>query len=247
MALGNAGPVRDGAGDTALRRYYAERAPAYDAIYAKPERQADLRAIERWLPGQFSGCRTLELACGTGYWTPWLASAASAVVAVDAAAPTLALAQARCASVPAEATGATAPAAPPALTAVPVEFLLADVWSLPFAVGSFDAAFAGHWFSHVTIARRRDFMAGLCRVLAPGARVVMLDNRYVEGSSTPIAEVDAAGDSWQRRPRPGGQVERVLKNFPTRADLADAIAGCGEALEWTDWTYYWACSFRAAA
>src|SRR5262249_15133483 len=37
--------------DAALRRYYAERAPTYEAVYAKPERQADLRSMEAWLPG----------------------------------------------------------------------------------------------------------------------------------------------------------------------------------------------------
>ena len=36
--------------DASLGPYYAARAGEYDRIYAKPERQADLRAIEKWLP-----------------------------------------------------------------------------------------------------------------------------------------------------------------------------------------------------
>ena len=52
-----------------LQSYYASRAPEYDEVYRKPERQADLRSIERWLPPHFSGVAMLEVACGTGYWT----------------------------------------------------------------------------------------------------------------------------------------------------------------------------------
>jgi demethylmenaquinone methyltransferase/2-methoxy-6-polyprenyl-1,4-benzoquinol methylase len=36
--------------DAAMQAYYAARAREYDQVCAKPERQADRRAIERWLP-----------------------------------------------------------------------------------------------------------------------------------------------------------------------------------------------------
>ena len=52
-----------------MRAYYAQRAEAYERVYFKPERQADLRAMEAWLPGPFAGRRVLEVACGTGWWT----------------------------------------------------------------------------------------------------------------------------------------------------------------------------------
>ena len=38
----------------AMQGYYAARAPEYDRVYLKPERQADLRAIEAWLPARSS-------------------------------------------------------------------------------------------------------------------------------------------------------------------------------------------------
>lgn len=53
-----------------LRAYYARRAVEYEAIYAQPERQADLRTLEAALPACFSGRSVLEVACGTGWWTP---------------------------------------------------------------------------------------------------------------------------------------------------------------------------------
>jgi len=47
--------------DKALRRYYADRAHEYDRVYLKPERQADLRAIEDWLAERDSEGNTWQL------------------------------------------------------------------------------------------------------------------------------------------------------------------------------------------
>lgn len=222
--------------DAALRQYYVRRAPTYDAIYARPERQADLREIEAWLPPLFTGTHLFELVCGTGYWTRLLAATARSVVALDGAAPALAIARQRLAT--AGAARAEAAAA--------VDFVHGDAWQLPFGPGSFEAAFAGHWYSHVPRRRRTAFLASLAGVLSPGALIVLIDNRYVEGSSTPIAGIDAAGDSWQARARPDGGVDRVLKNFPARDELEATVAGQGELVDWRTWTHYWACAIRLA-
>lgn len=55
--------------EASMAAYYAARATEYEAVYAKPERQADLRLLEAWLPGVFAGRRVLEVAAGTGWWT----------------------------------------------------------------------------------------------------------------------------------------------------------------------------------
>ena len=73
---------------TSMQRYYAARAGEYDRVYEKPERQADLRQIEAFLPPMFAGRSVLEIACGTGYWTRFIARAAKAVFAFDASAET---------------------------------------------------------------------------------------------------------------------------------------------------------------
>jgi demethylmenaquinone methyltransferase/2-methoxy-6-polyprenyl-1,4-benzoquinol methylase len=64
-----------------MRDYYAARAPAYDSVYMKPERQTDLRAIEQWVASRFVAARVLEIACGTGYWTQFIAPVALQVLA----------------------------------------------------------------------------------------------------------------------------------------------------------------------
>lgn len=51
-----------------LHTYCARRAAEYERVYDKPERQADLAAMRRWLPPHFAGRRVLEVACGTGWW-----------------------------------------------------------------------------------------------------------------------------------------------------------------------------------
>lgn len=207
-----------------MQQYYAQRAPEYDRIYRKPERQADLRAIEAWLPPLFAGRSVLEVACGTGYWTRFIAPVAARVLAVDAAAETMRIARER-------------------VGAARVEFVQGDAYALPVQAGGFDAAFAGFWWSHVPQARLEAFLQGLHRALRPGAKVVFLDNRYVEGSSTPVGAPDANGDSWQDRPLADGSRHRVLKNFPTEAQLRERLAPHAGEVRWHAWPYYWAVEY----
>src|SRR5687767_8959260 len=67
------------AGMDQLATYYAKRASEYERIYDKPERQADLRALEARIRKMVAGRKVLELACGTGYWTDLIAPEAAQV------------------------------------------------------------------------------------------------------------------------------------------------------------------------
>ncbi len=212
--------------DGLMRAYYAARAPEYDAIYRKPERQADLRALERWVPSKFVGAGVLEIACGTGYWTQFIAPVARHVTALDAAPETLDIGRAR-------------------VPGSNVEFVVGDAYDPP-RHAHFDAAFCGFWFSHVPRARQREFLSALNAALRPGATVVMLDNRYVEGSSTPVTEHDADGNGYQARKLADGSTHLVLKNFPSESELRSLVADIGEHAAFTSWSYYWAFEYRVA-
>lgn len=216
------------AADDDLQAYYAARAWEYDRVYAKPERQRDLRIIERWLPQVFAGKSILEVACGTGYWTQFLAPVARAVTAVDTSPETLSIAKSR-------------------VTASQAHFAIGDAYSLPFDPNSFDAGFAGFWISHVPRGRMGDFLRGFHRALIPGSKVVLLDNRFVQGSSTPIAERDQHGNTYQLRRLDDGSTHRVLKNFPSETELREVLADLGTGVRFHEWQYYWAMEYGVAA
>jgi ubiquinone/menaquinone biosynthesis C-methylase UbiE len=207
-----------------MQAYYAARAAEYDRVYAKPERQADLRAIEEWLPSVFTGMSVLEVAVGTGYWTQFLAPVTRQVLGVDASLETLKIAQLR-------------------VPSSHVRFVVGDAYRLCLPRDKFEAGFAGFWFSHVPLARVREFLQGLHFALNPGAKVVLLDNRFVEGSNQPIAERDAEGNTYQLRRLDDGSTHRVLKNFPSEAELRRAVAGMGSEVRFHEWEYYWALEY----
>ena len=212
--------------DAALRTYYARRAAEYERIYDRPERQANLRRLRETLPRRFRGSALLEIACGTGYWTPHLAAEAASVLATDAAEEPLAIARAK----PCPHGN--------------VRFELADAYALPAWPRTFDGCFAGFWWSHVPKGRLDGFLAGLHARLAPGARVVFLDNRYVEGNSSPLAATDAEGNTFQIRRLADGSEHRVLKNFPTAEELAARLGRWGAEPCWEVLDFYWTVEYR---
>jgi len=221
--------VESGAESTAsvaaMADYYARRAAEYERVYHKPERQADLRAMEAWLTALMKGRHVLELACGTGWWTLHGAREACRWLATDLNAQTLQIARAK--PMPQAVTFAEADAY--ALEGVPVE--------------PYDAAFTGCWWSHVPLTRLAHWLQQLHCRLQPGALVVMLDNAYVAGSSTPISRRDAEGNTYQQRRLDDGSTHEVLKNFPRFEDVAHLLPTALE-LRWHDFHHYWAVTYR---
>ena len=205
-----------------LVEYYRRRAAEYEAIYAKPERQPDLLLLKKKFSELLGGTRLLEIACGTGYWTTVLANVATSVVATDVAVEPMNIARAK----PYPKANAS--------------FVEADAYALPESLGRFDAAFAGFWWSHVPRERIGQFTASLHARLEKGARVVMFDNLYVDGNSTPIVETDAAGNTYQMRELADGSRFRVLKNFPSKEELRELFPGAHyRALQ-----YYWLAEYQ---
>jgi demethylmenaquinone methyltransferase/2-methoxy-6-polyprenyl-1,4-benzoquinol methylase len=209
-----------------MQSYYASRANEYDRVYAKPERQRDLREIEQWLPSVLRGEAVFEVACGTGYWTQFIAPVASSVLAIDSAPEMLRIAERR-------------------VKAGAVTFEVGDAYALPHRAAKLTAAFAGFWFSHVPLERQAEFLHGLNASLQSGAKVVLLDNLFVQGSSSAISERDVAGNTYQSRTLGDGSTHCVLKNFPTEAQLLSLVAGgIGASAAYRRWEYFWAFEYR---
>ena len=217
--------------DTSLIEYYAKRAAEYERIFDKPERQADLAVLRKRVAQLFSGRTVLELACGTGWWTEHIAPHAREVTAIDANEEVLAIARAK--------------AYPPQR----VRFSKGDAYAPPDCgsrhIRPHDALFAGFWWSHVPLARLDAFLASATRAVASGALIAFLDNRYVEGSSTPIARRDAEGDTWQQRTLADGSSHEVLKNFPGEDELMRRAARFGSGARVELLQHYWLLTFYA--
>ena len=209
-----------------MQAYYAQRAREYERIYDKPERQPDLARLHADVPALFEGERVLEIACGTGYWTPLIAARARSVVAVDYAVETLEVARSK------------------TYVKQNVDFQQGDAYDLPTWPEQFSACFAGFWWSHVSLERIDAFLTGLHTRLAPGARVAFLDNLYVEGSSSPLARRDAAGNTYQERRLADGSRHEVLKNFPADGELEARLGRAGSEVRVTRYQYYWLASYR---
>jgi demethylmenaquinone methyltransferase/2-methoxy-6-polyprenyl-1,4-benzoquinol methylase len=212
---------------TDMQAYYAARAPYYDAVYLKPERQADIAFLSEYLPQRLAGRRVLEVACGTGYWTQFIARSAASLVATDAVAEPLDFARLR------PHTGN-------------VRFTRADAYALPDDLGRFDGAFAGLWFSHVPVGSRAAFLRSLHARLDDGARVILIDNSEVQCRELPIAERDAAGNTYQWRELRDGTRHRVLKNFPTETELAALVAPSATAYHFRRLDNFWLLEYEVA-
>jgi demethylmenaquinone methyltransferase/2-methoxy-6-polyprenyl-1,4-benzoquinol methylase len=183
--------------------------------------------MEAWLGGPFAGRDVLEIACGTGWWTPHGARDAATWLATDLNPETLAQARAK-----------TLPAC--------VRLAEVDACTLRgLEPGQrFSGAFAGCWWSHVPLAELAPWLALLHSRLAPGARVVFLDNAFVPGRSTPLSRRDADGNTYQQRRLDDGSVHEVVKNFPTRGEALDRLGPRARDAEWIAHEHYWVLSYR---
>jgi 2-polyprenyl-3-methyl-5-hydroxy-6-metoxy-1,4-benzoquinol methylase len=211
--------------DNSMIAYYQARAREYEAIYDTPERQADLARLKSWLAAQTRGRAVLEAACGTGYWTAVAATSAQTIHATDINDGPLKLAQSK--------------------TLGPhVTFAKADAFDLSAGNRSFDCGMAHFWWSHVAIADQQRFLAHIASRLCKGATLLMIDNMYVAGSSTPIWRRDGAGNTYQHRTLKDGSQHEVLKNFPDSTQLRASLATLCNNIDILILPHYWAVSAR---
>ena len=201
--------------------YYRLRAQEYDKVYEKAERQEDIRAIAAWLAPAVAERRVLEVAAGTGYWTPIMSATAKSVVATDINPETLAIAEAR------DYPNAN------------VEFRVGDAYAPDAVAGDFDCVFAGYFLSHVPRDRVAPFMDAVVDRAGHGGRVLLVDNLYVEDSNLPITRTDTEGNTYQTRQLDNGQSFEVLKNFYDAEELEQLAKRYTTTFDVQPLTFYW--------
>ena len=204
-----------------LEKYYSKRAREYEKVYEKPERQQELEWLHQRIPELYRGRTVLEVACGTGYWSQYIARAARKLYACDINEPVLEIAREK------------------PIPKGRAEFFNANAVTLEGVPSGCDAAFAGFWWSHVPRSGLTQFVANLARKLEPGSVVGILDNQYAEGSSTPVSRRDAEGNTYQMRSLANGEQFEVLKNFPTADELRAAVSGVAREAHLETLRYYW--------
>jgi demethylmenaquinone methyltransferase/2-methoxy-6-polyprenyl-1,4-benzoquinol methylase len=209
-----------------VEKYYADRAYEYNKTYLRPERQKDIKKLHKLLKNLLGGHRVLEIACGTGYWTKTIASISEFITAVDINEEVLQIAKTR------------------RIASDKVIFIQDDVFLLNKIQNNFSAGFAGFWWSHILKSELKRFLALFHSKLQSDALLIFMDNRRVEGSSTPISRIDIDGNTYQIRRLEDGREYEILKNFPTKKEILETLGNKIKNLKIKFLEYFWIISYN---
>ncbi len=208
-------PPSDEAAAT-LRDYYAARAPEYDDWYLRRGRynhgtladvawQADLDTATLWLDAVPLSGEIVELAAGTGWWSPLLAQKGELSI-YDAVEEPLDRARDRLL-----AHGLRA------------HIHVRDAWAEPDR--QVDGLFCGFWLSHVPRARLAEFLALCRRWIKPGGTFAFIDSRRDPASGA--ADHPAPADDLSVRRLDDGREFVIVKVYYEPAELEQALIEAG--------------------
>jgi demethylmenaquinone methyltransferase/2-methoxy-6-polyprenyl-1,4-benzoquinol methylase len=202
-----------------MNKYYAKRAPEHDYFMGyrgNKEMERLLGPMIEWFEDDVRGKDVLEIACGTGNWTQVLAKRARSVVATDVNKTIIKIARTK------------------TYDNDRVRFQVADAYNLEKIDGSFNAAFAADWWSHIPRAALRPFVTGLKDRLRPRSRVVIIDMLSNERLNRWFSHYDDDGNLIHKRDFPDGEVFEVVKNFPTELELLEVLSGLADDIEYRE-------------
>ena len=186
--------------DWYLRRGRFERGPIHDAAW-----NAELDGAGTWLDAiPFRG-EIVELAAGTGWWSPLLASKGELWL-YDAAEAPLERARERLLA-----------------HRLRAHIHLRDAWTEPDR--QVDAVFCGFWLSHVERARTADFLALVRRWLKPGGTFAFIDSRPDPYSSA--VDHPAPADDTSVRKLDDGREFTIVKVYREPPELERALRDAG--------------------
>jgi demethylmenaquinone methyltransferase/2-methoxy-6-polyprenyl-1,4-benzoquinol methylase len=205
--------------DREMVAYYEARAGEYDDWYLRRGRyshgpihdaawNAELDAAGRWLDELPLRGRIVELAAGTGWWSPLLAGKGELWISDAADAP---LERARDRLL---AHGLRA------------HIHVRDAWAEPEGDPA-GGLFAGFWLGHVERDRTAAFLALAAQWLAPGGRIALIDSLSDPQSGATDHE-PPVGDRSVRRVADGRAFE-IVKVVRTPDEVASALRAAGFA------------------
>jgi len=196
--------------------YYEARAPEYDDWYLRRGRyargpihdaawNAELDVAGRWLDGLPIQGEIVELAAGTGWWSPLLASKGELSLYDGTAAP---LERARERLVAHQ---------------LRAHLHVRDAWAEPDR--AVDAVFTGFWLSHVPRDRLDAFLALVRRWLKPGGTFAFIDSQF-DPQSSAVDHQEPAEDTSVRHLDDGREFT-IVKVYYEAAELLASLVGAG--------------------
>ena len=202
--------------DRTMVDYYEARAPEYDDWYLRRGRyargaihdaawNAELDAAGRWLDEQPWTGEIVELAAGTGWWSPLLASRGELSL-YDTSPAALDRARDRLL-----AHGLRA------------HLHVRDAWAAPDR--RVDGLFLGFWLSHVPRPRLAEFLAIARAWLEPGGRLAFIDS--LPDAASGAADHPEPADGSAVRRLADGREFRIVKVYYTQAELTEALETAG--------------------
>jgi demethylmenaquinone methyltransferase/2-methoxy-6-polyprenyl-1,4-benzoquinol methylase len=199
--------------------YYRARAPEYDQWFLRQGRydmgadenavwRREVEQVECALADFGARGRVLELAGGTGFWTPSLALTATELTVVDSSPEALALNRARLGTNPR------------------VRYLVADLFTFQPDM-QYDVAAFSFWLSHVPPRQFDAFWDLVRRCLNGDGRVFVIDSLDVQQSTTFDHRELRAGETTVTRELNDGRQFRIFKLFYPPDELTRRLAALG--------------------
>jgi|SRR5579859_1899201 len=209
-----------------LKEYYAKRAAEYDEVYTRdiPIRLAEQKHVSDHLQKTFQKKYVLEVACGTGYWTQYLAKHARQILATDINQEMLQLANKK-------------------VTDPSVQFLICDAYQPPVSLPQFSGATVNFWISHVPKKRLPEFLSTLHSRLSHNATVVFVDDIYQKELGGVSIKKKGNEDGWKRRKLHNNEEYDILKNYYSKDELVELFSPYTNRVRVEYMTHFWMVSY----
>jgi len=188
-------------------KYYKDRAKEYEQIYEwrDPHRQQEQDRLGEELKQAFRSCNVLDIGCGTGYWTERVSETAERITGIDINEAVLKIARSK-------------------TYGCPTEFRAMDGYSMEFPPDTFTGALASFWLSHVHREDMDGWIEHMHSVLAPGARVLIADNTYIEGVGGRLVAKEGDTNTYKLRTLNDGSQHLIVKNYLTADELVELFS-----------------------
>jgi SAM-dependent methyltransferase len=206
-----------------IKKYYSDIAVNYDNLagYEDPNTEKIRKEMKSRHQKYLKGHDILEIACGTGYWTEVIAKTAHSILSVDIDKKMISRAKKRVAKFK------------------NVTFKIADAYSLDSIKGTFSAAYAHWWWSHIPKSRIRSFLSNLHKKLISNAFVLFSNHLPNYRDHKLKISHNKFGDRLEERILSNGKKYFVVKNFLAKREAFDYVSGLAKNIHFFRYKGFW--------